>query len=50
MAAPVAYGSSQARGLIGAVAEAYATGLAVLGLAASVTCILACSNTGSLTY
>ena len=48
MAAPAAYGSSQARGRIEAATVAYATAMATMD--SSCICCLHCSNTRSLTH
>ena len=49
MAAHVAYGSSPARGPIGAAAVAYSTAMATQMQGASTAYAAACSNAGSLT-
>ena len=50
MAAPAAYGSSQARGQIAAAAAVYTTATATPGRATFVTYTAGCSNTRSLTH
>ena len=47
---PVTYGSSQARGLMGAAAEAYATVTATPDPAISMTYAAACGDARSLTH